>query len=147
MPPSQLKRLKASLQAEGILGPPQSKRRKKQDIVDGASREKRTHRASALRNIRDQFNPFELQLPSRDRDKFEVTSNKTIGGKGAKAIKGRPGVTKGHGEETVGSLLDHKPWKFLTHCHRERGPSLRRCSNAIKLVESWIAGLEKMIPL
>lgn len=101
MPPSQLKRLKASLRAEGILGPQQSKKHKNRDNKNGANRDRQVQRAAALRNIREQFNPFELQQPSRGKDKFDITSNKAVEGKGAKGVKGRPGVTKGHGEETV----------------------------------------------
>ncbi|KAI9758807.1 MAG: translocation protein S66 [Chaenotheca gracillima] len=98
MPPSQLKRLKASLRAEGVTGPQQSKKQKKKNQTNGTANEKRAQRGSALQKIREQFNPFEVKEPSRGKDKFEVTR---LGqnGKVAKGVKGRPGVTKGLGEE------------------------------------------------
>ena len=111
MPASQLKRLKASLRAEGIVGPQQSKKGRKRDNANGANHDKRLQRAPALRNVRDQFNPFELQLPPRDKEKFDITSNKTIKGKAVKGVQGRPGVTKGHGEETVGRY-----YKYGSRC-------------------------------
>ncbi|KAI9828708.1 MAG: nucleolar complex protein 14 [Thelocarpon impressellum] len=122
MPPSQLKRLKASLKAEGIVGPQRSKKQRKKDGSNGANADKRVHRSVALQNIREQFNPFEVQAPARDKAKFEVTNNRTIGGRVTKEVKGRPGVTKGFGEETrrrtllteiqrrnkVGGILDRR---------------------------------------
>ncbi|TAQ86541.1 hypothetical protein B7494_g5147 [Chlorociboria aeruginascens] len=98
MPPSQLKRLKASLREQGIVGPQQSKKQKKQNAQNGGNKEKRINRNAALSGIREQFNPFEVKTSARG-PKFEVTTNKTIGGRIAKNVKGRPGVTKGLGEE------------------------------------------------
>lgn len=100
MPPSQLKRLKASLREQGIVGPQQSKKQKKQNSKNGAIKDKRVQRNVALQGIRDQFNPFEVKAPVRG-NKFDVTNSKTIGGRVTKGVKGRPGVTKGLGEETV----------------------------------------------
>lgn len=100
MPPSQLKRLKASLREQGIVGPQQSKKQKKQNSTNGATKDKRVQRNAALQGIREQFNPFEVKAPARG-NKFDITSNKTIGGQVRKGVKGRPGVTKGLGEETV----------------------------------------------
>ncbi len=100
MPPSQLKRLKASLREQGIVGPQQSKKQKRQNSKNGETKDKRVHRNVALQGIREQFNPFEVKAPARG-NKFDVTSNKTIGGRVTKGLKGRPGVTKGLGEETV----------------------------------------------
>ncbi|KAL3419228.1 Nop14-like family protein [Phlyctema vagabunda] len=98
MPPSQLKRLKASLREQGIVGPQKSKKQKKQNAQSGANNEKRVQRNVALTGIREQFNPFEVKTSARG-PKFDVTSNKTIAGRVTKSVKGRPGVTKGLGEE------------------------------------------------
>lgn len=101
MPPSQLKRLKASLREQGIVGPQQSKKQKKQNAQNGASKEKRVHRAAALSGIREQFNPFEYKTSARG-PKFDVTTNRTLGGRITKSVKARPGVAKSLGEEKVG---------------------------------------------
>lgn len=98
MPPSQLKRLKASLREQGIVGPQQSKKQKKQNAQNGANKEKKIRRSVALTGIREQFNPFEIKTSKAP--KFEVTSNKTLSGRISKGIK-RPGVAKGLGEENV----------------------------------------------
>lgn len=96
MPPSQLKRLKASLREQGITGQQRSKKdKKKQHGVNG---DQRMQRQAALQGIRDAFNPFEVKAPSRPA-KFETTTNRTINGKAAKGTVGRPGVTKSMGEE------------------------------------------------
>ncbi|KAI9845857.1 MAG: nucleolar complex protein 14 [Sclerophora amabilis] len=99
MPPSQLKKLKASLRAEGVGGPQLSKKQKRKNNANGTASETRAQRNSALQRIREQFNPFEVKEPSRGREKFEVTRNASNGAKAAKRVKGRPGVTKGLGEE------------------------------------------------
>jgi nucleolar protein 14 len=90
MPPSQLKQLKASLRDHGLVGPQKSKKQKKAASKDGG---KRLQRNAALEAIRERFNPFEVKAPARPV-KFEVTSNKP-----SKSGPGRPGVTKGLGEE------------------------------------------------
>jgi nucleolar protein 14 len=100
MPPSQLKRLKTSLREQGIVGPQKSKRQKKQNSQIGTNNEKRIQRAAALNGIREKFNPFEFKASARG-PKFDVTSNKNIGGGVAKVGNARPGVTKGLGEEAV----------------------------------------------
>jgi nucleolar protein 14 len=100
MPPSQLKRLKASLREQGIIRPQLSKKQKKQNAQNGANSDKRVQRATALQGIREQFNPFEVKASVRV-PKFEVTSNQTISGRVSKNMKARPGVTKALGEETV----------------------------------------------
>lgn len=100
MPPSQLKRLKASLREQGIVGPQQSKKQKKQNAQNGANKEKKIKRSVALNGIRDQFNPFEIKQAKAP--KFEVTSNKTLGGRISKGIK-KPGVARGLAEENVSS--------------------------------------------
>ena len=91
MAPSQLKQLKASLHEHGVLGPHKSRKARKQTSKDA---EKRLQRNAALQGIRERFNPFELKQPAR-KDKFDVTSNKPV----KKNAPGRPGVTKGLGEE------------------------------------------------
>ena len=99
MPPSQLKRLRSSLKEQGIIGPQQSKKQKKQHAQDAKSRnDKRLRRSDALDEIRDQFNPFQYKHNARG-PKFEVTTNKPDNDGG---IKGRPGLAKALGEERVG---------------------------------------------
>ena len=97
MPPSQLKRLKASLREQGITGPQKSKKQKKNS--HGANADQRMQRQAALQGIRDSFNPFEIKAPSRPA-KFETTTNKSMDGKAKLAAVGRPGVTKSMGEES-----------------------------------------------
>jgi hypothetical protein len=99
MPPSQLKRLKASLREQGLVGPQQSKKQKKQNAQSGANKEKRVQRTVALNGIREQFNPFEFKLPAKG-PKFEVTTNKTVGGRVTKSVT-RPGLAKARSEESV----------------------------------------------
>ncbi len=95
MPPSQLKRLKASLREQGIIGPQQSKKQRKQNAQNGVAKEKRVHRTVALNGIREQFNPFEFQAPSR-KPKFEVTTENA-----ARSVIRRPGFQKSQEEEMV----------------------------------------------
>ncbi|GME64648.1 hypothetical protein BKCO1_3500083 [Neofusicoccum parvum] len=97
MPPSQLKRLKASLREKGIVGPQKSKKEKKRGGKDGADRA--AQRNAALAGIRDSFNPFEVKAAARP-EKFESTSLDKARGKAGKGVLGRPGVTKSAGEET-----------------------------------------------
>lgn len=93
MPPSQLKQLKASLRDQGLSGPQRSKKQKKLAAKDAGNRQKRS---AALHSIRERFNPFEVKTPAR-KEKFEVISLKD--GRTTKSVQGRPGVTKGLGEE------------------------------------------------
>lgn len=96
MPASQLKRLKASLRDQGIIGPQQSKKQKKATAKDGRARnEKRLQRGAALENIREQFNPFQFKTNARG-PKFAVTTAKPDPKKG---VLGRPGMAKALGEE------------------------------------------------
>ena len=117
MPPSQLKRLKSSLRENGIVGPQKSKKQKKQAIKNGSFKDGRIQRNSALQHIRDQFNPFENKAPVRD--KYEFATNKFAGGRVTKGVVGRPGVTKGLGEEKVWSSKnphsDMKPRLLIFH--------------------------------
>jgi hypothetical protein len=95
MPPSQLKRLKASLREQGIIGPQQSKKQKKQNAQNGVNKEKKVHKTVALNGIREQFNPFEYKEPSR-KPKFQVTTEHS-----AKKVVRRPGLQKSQAEEAV----------------------------------------------
>ncbi|KAG6016343.1 hypothetical protein E4U43_003870 [Claviceps pusilla] len=96
---SQLKRLKATLREQGIVGPQQSKKQRRKNAEEGKTRaDKRLHRGVVLDGIREQFNPFDLKHAARG-PKFEVTSNRVATGDAAKGIRGRPGVTKAMGEE------------------------------------------------
>ncbi|KAF2791561.1 Nop14-like protein [Melanomma pulvis-pyrius CBS 109.77] len=115
MPPSQLKRLKASLREQGITGPQKSKKQKKSQNKNA---DHRAQQAAALTSIRESFNPFEFKALSRPK-KFEYTTNRP---QDAKKVLGRPGVTKSLGEETrrktllpemnrrnkVGGILDRR---------------------------------------
>ncbi|KAF2002842.1 Nop14-like protein [Amniculicola lignicola CBS 123094] len=119
MPPSQLKRLKASLRENGVVGPQKSKKQK-QKAKSTNDADARAHKAAALANIRETFNPFEVKHLSRPK-KFEYVTNRPQDAKGKK-ILGRPGVTKSQGEETrrktlllemnnkkkVGGILDRR---------------------------------------
>src|SRR5947209_6092170 len=93
MPPSQLKQLKVSLRDQGLVGPQKSKKQKKIAAKNTGSKQKRN---AALQSIRERFNPFEVKAPAR-KEKFEVVSVKDA--RAAKGGQGRPGVTKGLGEE------------------------------------------------
>ncbi|KAF7535008.1 hypothetical protein G7Z17_g13269 [Cylindrodendrum hubeiense] len=95
---SQLKRLKASLREQGIVGPQQSKKQKRRVAEDGIARnEKRLQRGVVLESIREQFNPFDLKHAARG-PKFEVTTNRPTAAGIAGGIKGRPGQTKAASE-------------------------------------------------
>ena len=98
MPPSQLKQLKASLRDTGVLGPQQSKKKKRQDAKSGVGAQNRAQRNAALQAVRDRFNPFEIKT-TNTRSKFDVTTRDS-GSKPAGA-QARPGVTKSLGEEKV----------------------------------------------
>ncbi|KAI0482815.1 Nop14-like protein [Xylariaceae sp. FL0804] len=99
MPGSQLKRLKASLREQGVIGPQQSKKQKRRNAQDGkAAGGKRLQKAAALDSIREQFNPFDFKHNARG-PKFEVTSNRPATGNAAKGISGRPSDAKAAGEE------------------------------------------------
>ncbi|OSS50737.1 hypothetical protein B5807_04084 [Epicoccum nigrum] len=91
MPPSQLKRLKASLRDQGITGPQKSKKEKKSQSKNAAHH---AQKASALASIRESFNPFEFKHLSRPQ-KFEYATTNA-----KPKVLGRPGVTKSAGEET-----------------------------------------------
>ncbi|MCJ1397008.1 nucleolar complex protein 14 [Xylographa trunciseda] len=118
MPPSQLKRLKTSLRDQGVVGPQKSKKQKKQAGKTGVSKDTRIRRDVALQGIREQFNPFEVKVASRG-SKFQFANGGTRGSDG---VVGRPGVTKGLGEENrrktllvemqrrkkVGGILDRR---------------------------------------
>ncbi|KZF25995.1 nucleolar complex protein 14 [Xylona heveae TC161] len=97
MPPSQLKRLKASLREQGITGPQQSKKEKKSNKATGRNNDRRVQRNVALESIREQFNPFEVKATTKGK-KFG-TANDSIVGKSKDPVA-RPGVTRGLGEET-----------------------------------------------
>ncbi|EXJ57159.1 hypothetical protein A1O7_07504 [Cladophialophora yegresii CBS 114405] len=90
MAPSQLKQLKASLREGGVLGPQQSKKQRKSA---GKDAQKRAQRNAALEDIRERFNPFEVKAPAR-KAKYEFVNAKNV-----KPAVGRPGVTRGLGEE------------------------------------------------
>jgi nucleolar protein 14 len=98
---SQLKRLKASLKDQGIIGPQQSKKQKRRIAQDERARnEKRLQRGAVLEGIREQFNPFDLKHAARG-PKFEVTTNRPTTAGIANGIKGRPGQAKAASEERV----------------------------------------------
>ncbi|KAI0432985.1 nucleolar protein 14 [Xylaria sp. FL1042] len=96
MPGSQLKRLKASLREQGVIGPQQSKKQKRKIAQNGKANTNK--RAAALESIRDEFNPFDFKHNARG-PKFQVTSNRPVIGDAAKGITGRPGDARAMGEE------------------------------------------------
>lgn len=116
MPPSQLKRLKASLREQGITGPQKSNKQKRSQSKNADHAAKK---AAALSSIRESFNPFEFKHLSRPK-KFEYVTNQSESAKAR--VLGRPGVTKSQGEETrrrtllpemskknkVGGILDRR---------------------------------------
>ncbi|OLN88587.1 putative nucleolar complex protein 14 [Colletotrichum chlorophyti] len=96
---SQLKRLKASLKEQGIIGPQKSKKQKRQFAQDEKAKgDKRLQKSAALGQIREQFNPFDLKHNPRG-PKFEITSNRPQTGAAAKGIHGRPTEAKSLGEQ------------------------------------------------
>ncbi|KAF2187769.1 Nop14-like protein [Zopfia rhizophila CBS 207.26] len=117
MPPSQLKRLKASLREQGITRPQKSKKLKQKNQKNDNADE-RAKKNTALADIREGLNPFEFKAPARPK-KFDYVTNRPQDGK---KVLGRPGVTKSHGEETrkktllpemnrrnkVGGILDRR---------------------------------------
>jgi nucleolar protein 14 len=115
MPPSQLKRLKASLREQGVVGPQKSKKQKKNQRPNA---DQRAQRSVALASIREAGNPFDFKHLARPK-KFEYATNRP---EDAKTVLGRPAVTKSLGEETrrktllpemnrrnkVGGILDRR---------------------------------------
>jgi len=96
---SQLKRLKASLKEQGVIGPQKSKKQKRQQAQElKGNGEKRLQRGEVLSQIREQFNPFQFKTNARG-PKFEVTTNRPANDRAAKGITGRPGLSKAQGEE------------------------------------------------
>jgi len=101
MPASQLKRLKASLREQGIIGPQQSKKQKKKKAQDEPQKdEKRLRKSAALENIRESFNPFQFKMNARG-PKFQVTTNRPQSENAKRGIKGRPGLAVSASEKRV----------------------------------------------
>lgn len=103
MPPSQLKRLKSSLRDQGITGPQKSKKQKKAAKSSSAPNAAidRSKKQAALQQIRDSFNPFEVQAPSRPVKFPHASVANGVGKNGGryKDVLHRPGVTRSAGEE------------------------------------------------
>ncbi|KAG9974805.1 Nop14-like protein, partial [Aureobasidium melanogenum] len=97
MPPSQLKRLKASLREQGVTGPQKSKKQKQQDRK--GNNDSRVQRNAALQQIRDSFNPFEIKANNRPAKFQSFTAHPK------KDAVLRPGVTKSMGEEARRATL------------------------------------------
>ncbi|MCJ1310957.1 nucleolar complex protein 14 [Agyrium rufum] len=120
MPPSQLKRLKASLREKGVVGPQKSKKQKLAARKSGQAAEGRQRRSETLQDIRDTFNPFEVKAPARP-SKYTF-KNAGLANGSIKGVVGRPGVTRSLGEENrrktllkemerrqkVGGLIDRR---------------------------------------
>ncbi|KAI1501773.1 nucleolar protein 14 [Biscogniauxia marginata] len=118
---SQLKRLKASLRQQGVIGPQQSKKQKRRNAQDGnASNKTRLQKAATLNKIQEEFNPFDFKHNVRG-PKFQVTTNRPPTGNAARGIDGRPGDAKAIAEERrrqallaemnrnkVGGILDRR---------------------------------------
>lgn len=105
MPPSQLKRLKASLREQGVTGPQKSKKQKQQDRK--GTTDSRVQRNAALQQIRDSFNPFEIKANNRPAKFQSLTAHPK------KDAVLRPGVTRSMGEEAVSSAAIH--WVIKTN--------------------------------
>ncbi|CAK7209874.1 nucleolar complex protein 14 [Sporothrix bragantina] len=115
---SQLKRLKASLLDQGIIGPQKSKKQKKQAAEEARANQaagrgygttnngdKRLKKSAALETIREQFNPFQFKMNARG-PKFPVTSLKNAQvPESLRGIKGRPTVSLSRAEEKRRSTL------------------------------------------
>ena len=129
MPASQLKQLKASLREQGVVGPQKSKKQKKQAARQGASKDKRVAKGVALDGIREKFNPFEAKTSARG-SKYQFANGP--GANGPVAV-GRPGVTKGLGEEAVSSPARLQLNAWLTKCLAKENTS---CGDA-KAAKSW----------
>ena len=98
MPPSQLKKLKASLREKGVVRQQSSKKQQRQAAKNGTLKDSRSRTNAALQSIREEFNPFEAKPASRG--KFELSQTWKYGGTNSTLVVARPGVTKGLGEET-----------------------------------------------
>ncbi|AET41373.1 snoRNA-binding rRNA-processing protein NOP14 Ecym_8077 [Eremothecium cymbalariae DBVPG len=85
---SQLKRLKATLQAHGLTGQTNVKKPKGKRPSKEYDREER---AQVLSKIREQFNPFDIKV---NRNKVQILT-----GDGSKVAVGKPGISKQIGEE------------------------------------------------
>lgn len=137
---SQLKRLKASLKDQGIIGPQQSKKQKRKNAEElKAKPDKRLHRGEALASIREQFNPFQFKTNARG-PKFEVTTNRPASDKAAMGIKGRPGQAKAVGEERVCSTFDRYIAGLLTETFSDGKLSSSRC-NGVTRSEGSLTGV------
>lgn len=126
MPPSQLKRLKASLREKGVVGPQKSKKQKQQASKNGSAREGRIQRNAALQGIREQFNPFDVR--ALDRVKHEVTDSRTMHGTVAGGVVRRPGIAKRLGEEKVRVGCSHIKYALLMVFYP--APKNTACRNA-----------------
>lgn len=91
MPPSQLKRLKASLHAAGVIGNQKPGNNKKRN--GKARSDARVDKHAKLQSIREEFNPFEIKTT---RVKYDVAGRAKI-----KGSQGRPSISKQIGEEVV----------------------------------------------
>lgn len=98
MPPSQLKRLRASLHAAGVIGNQKQKNCKKRNGKTGS--DARVNKHVKLQSIREEFNPFEIKTT---RVKYDVAGRTKI-----KGSQGRPGVSKQIGEEAVSSGQEYQ---------------------------------------
>ena len=100
MPPSQLKKLKASLHEKGLISQQRSKKKQRQANKNGNLNQNGTGKLAALQLLREQFNPFEAKPVKKD--KYALANGTHANGSSAKPEVARPGVTKGLGEEKVG---------------------------------------------
>lgn len=128
MPPSQLKRLKASLRAAGVIGTQKSKKEKKRNAKAGS--DARVDKHVKLQSIREEFNPFEIKTT---RVKHDVSGRTKV-----KGAQGRPGLSKQIGEETVSTAhcfpSSHTGYLYIVKFFRERKPFLSKCRRKIRLV-------------
>ena len=97
MPPSQLKKLKTTLRETGVLGPQKSKKQKKQLGKYGAGKDGQIRRSTALADIREQSNPFDIRASAR-QSKHAVISRQAVDGRVGKGNTARPALAKALGE-------------------------------------------------
>ena len=127
MPASQLKRLKASLKAAGVIGNQKSKKEKQRNAQAGS--DARVDKQSKLQNIREEFNPFEVKTT---HVKYDVSGRGKV-----KGVQGRPGISKQIGEETVSFPYQCHPIVRAGVAHncvfRGKKPCWLKCKSGTRL--------------
>ncbi|KAG7877163.1 hypothetical protein KL937_004854 [Ogataea polymorpha] len=95
---SQLKQLKASLKAAGLVGQTNSRKKGKKHSKKTPNESRRDDKQQILEKIREDFNPFDLKV---SRSKREDLLEK-------KRVVGKPGISKQAGEENRRAAFEAK---------------------------------------